>query len=126
MSATVVVIGGGYGGTALAKALDEHADVFLVDPKDAFVHSAGALRALVDPDWAPNMFFPYDTLLDPAEQLLPAFAPGMRDDLHRQLAGLGVTLRLGTSLTEQPPSDPGRAETFTVATTTGEVTADIW
>ncbi|MCP2339916.1 FAD-dependent oxidoreductase [Actinomadura rupiterrae] len=63
MSGTVVIVGGGYGGSAAAKALDEHADVVLVEPKDAFVHSAAALRALVKPDWAPNMFFPYDRLL---------------------------------------------------------------
>ncbi|MFC4906087.1 FAD-dependent oxidoreductase [Actinomadura gamaensis] len=63
MNETVVVVGGGYGGAAVAAALDEHADVVLVEPKDAFVHSAGALRALVRPDWAPNMFFRYDRLL---------------------------------------------------------------
>ncbi|GIG64688.1 NAD(P)/FAD-dependent oxidoreductase [Phytomonospora endophytica] len=224
MNATVAVIGGGYGGSALAKALDDHAEVTLVDPKDAFVHSAGALRALVDPTWAHNMFFPYDTLLtrgtlirdraasvdpqgvtlasgtrldadyivlasgsrypypakmdtddhhealgrlrhthgelaeaarvlivgagpvglelageisaawadktvtllDPAETLLPAFAPQLRRDLHRQLDELGVRLRLGTSLTQQPPGQPGQAKTFTVATTSGPITADIW
>lgn len=60
---TVVVVGGGYGGAAVAKALDEEADVVLVEPKDAFVHAAGALRALVRPDWAGNIFFPYDRLL---------------------------------------------------------------
>lgn len=60
---TVVVIGGGYGGAAVAKALDEETDVVLIDPKDAFVHAAGALRALVRPDWAGHIFFPYDTLL---------------------------------------------------------------
>jgi NADH dehydrogenase FAD-containing subunit len=63
MSRTVVVIGGGYGGSAIAKALDAEADVVLVDPRDAFVHSAGSLRALARPDWADNIFFPYDTLL---------------------------------------------------------------
>ncbi|MHA6621755.1 NAD(P)/FAD-dependent oxidoreductase [Pseudonocardia sp. DLS-67] len=63
MSRTVVVIGGGYGGSAVAKALDAEADVVLVDPRDAFVHSAGSLRALAQPDWAGNIFFPYDTLL---------------------------------------------------------------
>ncbi|MFE5243791.1 MULTISPECIES: NAD(P)/FAD-dependent oxidoreductase [unclassified Streptomyces] len=63
MSRTVVVIGGGYGGAAVAKALDEEADVVLVEPKDAFVHAAGSLRALVKPDWAGNIFFPYDKLL---------------------------------------------------------------
>lgn len=60
---TVVVIGGGYGGAAVAKALDAVADVVLVEPKDAFVHAAGSLRALVRPDWAENIFFPYDSLL---------------------------------------------------------------
>ncbi|MBT2225223.1 FAD-dependent oxidoreductase [Nonomuraea sp. NEAU-A123] len=59
MSRTVVVIGGGYGGSALAKALDSEADVVLIDPRDAFINSAGSLRALTQPDWAHNMFFPY-------------------------------------------------------------------
>ncbi|MFC9730307.1 NAD(P)/FAD-dependent oxidoreductase [Streptomyces roseolus] len=67
MNAIVTVIGGGYGGSALAKALEADAEagveVVLVDPKDAFVHAAGALRALVRPEWAPNVFFPYDRLL---------------------------------------------------------------
>jgi NADH dehydrogenase FAD-containing subunit len=63
MSPTVVVVGGGYGGSAVAKALDAEADVVLIDPRDAFVHSAGSLRALARPDWADNIFFPYDTLL---------------------------------------------------------------
>lgn len=63
MGRTVAVIGGGYGGAAVAKALDEDADVVLIEPKDAFVHAAGSLRALVQPDWAGNIFFPYDRLL---------------------------------------------------------------
>jgi NADH dehydrogenase FAD-containing subunit len=67
MSRTVVVIGGGYGGSAVAKALDAEADVVLIDPRDAFVNSAGSLRALTQPDWAPNMFFPYDTMITRGE-----------------------------------------------------------
>lgn len=63
MGRTVAVIGGGYGGSAVAKALDSDADVVLIDPRDAFVNSAGSLRALVQPDWAGNIFFPFDTLL---------------------------------------------------------------
>jgi 2-polyprenyl-6-methoxyphenol hydroxylase-like FAD-dependent oxidoreductase len=43
----VAVIGGGYGGFAVAKGLDEFADVTLVEPRDAFVHNVAALRALV-------------------------------------------------------------------------------
>jgi len=63
MSRTVVVVGGGYGGAAVAKALESEADVVLIDPRDAFVNVAGSLRALVQPDWAGNIFFPFDTLL---------------------------------------------------------------
>jgi NADH dehydrogenase FAD-containing subunit len=60
---TVVVVGGGYGGIGVAKALDETSDVVLVEPKDAFMHNIAALRALVDPSWLPRIFFPYDGLL---------------------------------------------------------------
>src|ERR1700677_1236938 len=60
---TVVIVGGGYGGTAVPKALDETANVVLVEPKDAFMHNVAALRALVDPTWLPRIFMPYDGLL---------------------------------------------------------------
>ena len=62
---TVVVIGGGYGGVNVAKALDADGavEVVLVEPKDAFVHNIGALRALVEPTFLPKMFLPYDRLL---------------------------------------------------------------
>jgi NADH dehydrogenase FAD-containing subunit len=60
---TVVVVGGGYGGVAVAKALDETSDVVLVEPKDAFMHNIAALRALVDPSWLPRIFLPYAGLL---------------------------------------------------------------
>ena len=60
---TVVVIGGGYGGVNVAKALDADVEVVLVEPKDAFVHNIGALRALVEPSFLPKIFLPYDRLL---------------------------------------------------------------
>jgi NADH dehydrogenase FAD-containing subunit len=60
---TVVVVGGGYGGIGVAKALDQTSDVVLVEPKDAFMHNIAALRALVDPSWLPRIFFPYEGLL---------------------------------------------------------------
>lgn len=60
---TVVVIGGGYGGVNVAKALDADVDVVLVEPRDAFVHNIGALRALVEPAFLPKIFVPYDRLL---------------------------------------------------------------
>ncbi|MEU4245220.1 hypothetical protein [Actinoplanes sp. NPDC026619] len=57
-------MGGGYGGSLVAKELDATADVVLVDPREAFVNAAGSLRALTRPDWAVNVFFPFDTLLE--------------------------------------------------------------
>lgn len=66
----VAVVGGGYGGAAVAKALDEHADVLLIEPKDAFVNAAGSLRALTRPEeWADRIFFPYDSLLKRGSQI---------------------------------------------------------
>ncbi|WP_024287481.1 FAD-dependent oxidoreductase [Cellulomonas sp. KRMCY2] len=64
MQQRVVVIGGGYGGVALAKELDDHAEVVLVEPKDAFVHAVAALRVVVDPTWHERAFFPYDRVLE--------------------------------------------------------------
>ena len=49
MNRTVVVIGGGYGGSLVAKALDSEADVTLIDPREAFVNAAASLRALTQP-----------------------------------------------------------------------------
>src|SRR6266516_348817 len=60
----VIVVGGGYGGVGVAKALDADVDVVMVEPKDAFVHNIGALRALVEPAFLPKIFLPYDRLLD--------------------------------------------------------------
>lgn len=64
MNLKVVVLGGGYGGCLVAQALDPGADVVLIDPREAFVNAAGSLRALTQPDWAANIFFPFDRLLE--------------------------------------------------------------
>jgi apoptosis-inducing factor 2 len=60
---TAVVVGGGYGGFSVAKALDETVDVTLVEQRDAFVHNVAALRALVEPSTLPDVFLSYDHLL---------------------------------------------------------------
>src|SRR5260370_9622833 len=60
---SAVVVGGGYGGIRVAKALDDLADVTLVDPTEAFVHNVAAWRALVEPAWLERIFFPYEHLL---------------------------------------------------------------
>ena len=61
--ARVTIVGGGYGGITVAKALDDVAEVTLVEQKDTFVHHAAALRAAVDREWAEKIFLPYDKLL---------------------------------------------------------------
>lgn len=227
MASRVAVIGGGYGGIAVAKALDHDAEVVLVDPREAFVHHVAGLRSLVDPAWADRLFHPYERLLtrgrtvtgravrvdadsvtlqsgetiaadfvvlatgaaapfpakvdvpetaaaraklaaaaaelaaadrvlllgagpvglelageitsarpdatvsvvDPAPDILSgaAFPDELRAELRRQLDALGVRLLLGTRLVAEPPGEPARTGTFTVATEAGEtVTADIW
>lgn len=64
MAARVVVVGGGYGGCAVARQLDADLDVVLVEPRDGFVHTVGALRAAVDPAWEDRVFRPYDELME--------------------------------------------------------------
>ncbi|WP_433220760.1 FAD-dependent oxidoreductase [Dactylosporangium sp. CS-047395] len=59
----VIVVGGGYGGSLVAKSLDTLADVTLIDPREGFVNAAASLRALTRPDFAPNAFFPFASLL---------------------------------------------------------------
>jgi len=225
MARTVAVIGGGYGGAAVAKALDDVADVVLVEPKDAFHHNAAALRAVVRPDWLTRIFLPYDnllthgqvirdravsvspgavtlvsgaqveadyivlatgsqypfpaktdvpdsataqerylrlhkelgnaerillvgagpvglelagelaagwpdkhiTLIDPADRILPAYSPQLREEVGRQLDALGIQLILGAALAVEPGVAPGRAEAFTVTTAQGHtIGADLW
>jgi apoptosis-inducing factor 2 len=59
----VVVVGGGYAGTAVAKALDTETEVILIDPRDSFVNVSSSMRAMVRPDWADRPFFSYERLL---------------------------------------------------------------
>ncbi len=44
----VVIVGGGYAGTSLANQLKGKCKITLIDPKDSFHHSVGALRATVE------------------------------------------------------------------------------
>lgn len=58
-----MILGGGYGGINVAKALDDVAYVTLVDPTEAFVHNVAAWRSLVEPEWLDRIFLPYEHLL---------------------------------------------------------------
>lgn len=89
MAARVVVVGGGYGGIAVAQALDDDAEVVLIEPREVFVHHVAALRGLVDAEWAERIFFPYDGLLDQGRVV--------RDRAARAEAG-AVTLASGARL----------------------------
>jgi apoptosis-inducing factor 2 len=100
-----VVLGGGYGGLRTAKALDDIADVTLVDPSDAFLHNVASWRALVEPHWIEQIFMPLDRLL------------------HE----IGVRTVLGSPLRALPDAEPGVLAPVEVTTESGEVvTADIW
>jgi apoptosis-inducing factor 2 len=59
----VIVVGGGYAGTALARTLDKVAEVQLVDARDRFVHNVAAIRGVVDPSLLDRILIPYDRLL---------------------------------------------------------------
>jgi NADH dehydrogenase FAD-containing subunit len=59
----IIIIGGGYAGTMLARALDRVADVLLIEPREAFVHNVAAIRAIVDPALIDRIILPYARLL---------------------------------------------------------------
>ncbi len=63
MTKRIAIIGGGYAGFEIAKELDAHADVTLIEPRAAFVHAPAAIRALVQPALLEQMILPYDNLL---------------------------------------------------------------
>jgi NADH dehydrogenase FAD-containing subunit len=86
---SVVIVGGGFGGIHAAKALDEVADVTLVDPSDTFLHNLASWRALVAPEWLDRIFLPYDRLL--------AHGRFVRDRAV-DADGTGVTLASGERL----------------------------
>ncbi len=112
---TVAVIGGGYGGTTAAKALDEFADVTLVEPRDAFVHNVAALRALVEPDWLPRIFLPYDRLLANG-RVVRERAVGVEAGRVTLASGAEITpdfIVLATGSTYPYPAKSGTDETAT-------------
>lgn len=63
MQKKLVVVGGGYVGFEVAKALDSHAEVTLIEQREAFVHPPAAIRALVDQSLLEQIVLPYDNLL---------------------------------------------------------------
>lgn len=63
MRPRVLIIGGGYVGSAVARRLDRDLDVTLIEPRQAFVHTPAMIRALVQPGLIDAALLPYDRLL---------------------------------------------------------------
>jgi NADH dehydrogenase FAD-containing subunit len=59
----IAIIGGGYAGYALARHLDAHVEVTLIEAREAFVHNVAAIRAMTDPTLTQSIILPYDRLL---------------------------------------------------------------
>jgi NADH dehydrogenase FAD-containing subunit len=59
----IAIIGGGYAGYALARHLDAHVDVTLIEAREAFVHNVAAIRAVTDPALTQSIILAYDRLL---------------------------------------------------------------
>lgn len=75
----LVIVGGGYIGTELAKALEAELDVTLIEPRDAFVHAPAMLRATVNASIRDQALIPYDRLLQMGT-LVKARAVEVRED----------------------------------------------
>lgn len=59
----IAIIGGGYAGYALARHIDAHVDMTLIEAREAFVHNVAAIRAVTDPALMQSIILPYDRLL---------------------------------------------------------------
>ncbi len=63
MTKKITIIGGGYAGTMLARELDAHADISLIEPRDKWVHNVAMIRALARPELLDEIIMPYEDLL---------------------------------------------------------------
>ncbi|MET8865156.1 FAD-dependent oxidoreductase [Nonomuraea sp. NPDC004580] len=68
------------------------------------------------------------TLADVSDDILPGpFEPSLRDELRRQLAEMGVELKLGSPLVELPAAEPATVAPIAIATESGDkLVADMW
>jgi NADH dehydrogenase FAD-containing subunit len=85
----VIIVGGGYAGAALSRALDKVAEVQLVHARDRFVHNVAAIRGVVDPTLLGRILIPYDRLLHRGR---------VRQSMVSGVSGNGVTLADGEQI----------------------------
>lgn len=63
MTKKITIIGGGYAGTMLARELDQHADITLIEPREKWVHNVAMIRAMARPELLDEIIMPYEGLL---------------------------------------------------------------
>ncbi|MEH6757091.1 MAG: FAD-dependent oxidoreductase [Parasphingorhabdus sp.] len=63
MNKKITIVGGGYAGTMLAKALDGYADITLIEAREKWVHNVAMIRAMARPELLDEIVIPYKNLL---------------------------------------------------------------
>lgn len=63
MGTRLIIIGGGYVGSEIARALEQQMEITLIEPREGFVHTPPMIRALVRPGLIDQAIIPYDRLL---------------------------------------------------------------
>ncbi len=63
MTKKITIIGGGYAGTMLARELDTHANITLIEPREKWVHNVAMIRAMARPELLDEIVMPYGGLL---------------------------------------------------------------
>lgn len=101
MSKRIVIVGGGYLGVQLAKALDPKADVTLIEPRSHFAHAIAMIRAVVQPHILDAALIPYDDLLKNGK-VVQAKAVGISQtgvtlEDGREVAGDYIVVATGSS-----------------------------
>ncbi len=87
MTRKPIIVGGGYLGAELAKAVETDLEVTLIEQRDAIVHAPAMIRVFVDPSLLDRALSPYDQLRSPGE-ILHARVSSVEEN--------GVTLDDGT------------------------------
>ncbi len=82
----LAIVGGGYLGSDLAKALEQDMDVTLIERASHFTHAPAMIRAMIDPGLLDRALIPFDALLKRGRVLRGVAA---------SVEGAGVTLADG-------------------------------
>ncbi|CAO2153191.1 unnamed protein product [Urochloa humidicola] len=111
----VVIVGGGIAGALLAKTLQNHADVVLIDPKEYFEIPWANLRAKIDPAAVERTVIPHADYLTHAK-VVTASAVGVDDSVVLTSIGRAVAydfLVIATGRTcTRPQGQSERLEMF--------------